>query len=584
MASKIYTVTVASGSSYGGGTGNVFYLDGVRNATGPGTVDWVAGATIRFNQDDSTNNNHPLIFSTTTATGGIISSNVTYYLDGASNQANYTNTTTFNAATVRYVEITPQSQTDFYYLCYVHGIGMGGIMDMVQNRWGALSWGANSWGTNVNSISVTGQPLTTTLGNEVAFPGQGWGANSWNVGEWGSVNTGNQLVTGLSMSMDIGQVDQTSSTGWGRNTWGSNVWNGYGTVIPSGVSATMALSTQILIDAEINRGWGRQGWNENAWGIGGQTMATGQAMSISQANVTVINEINTGWGSDGWGIEGWGESIMVVQPTGQVLTAFEGSSGIEFDGDSNLTLTGNSLTLSAPATVEAFSAFVAEPTGNAMTMSLSFDSEVVSTGSFPMSIALGTAIGDNITIAEISATSAVTWGNSNWGFGVYGNQQVNTLVMSMLENFSGVDPEPDAEATGQAMAINLSAISNFTIKGDATTRVLTAMGWGDSTWGNSKWGNGTYLAVPDVVFSLSANLGTAVLDANTIPTITGLPLLSCNVGTIAEVTGTATVPLTGNALTMGLGTATNVLIWNGVDPGTAPVDPPGWKEVSTNAA
>ena len=105
MASKIYTVTVASGNLYGGGTGNVFYLDGVRNATGPGTVDWVAGATIRFNQNDSTNDDHPLIFSTNTSTSGIISSNVTYYLDGASNQANYTNTTTFNAASVRYIGV-----------------------------------------------------------------------------------------------------------------------------------------------------------------------------------------------------------------------------------------------------------------------------------------------------------------------------------------------------------------------------------------------------------------------------------------------------------------------------------------------
>ena len=33
-----------------------------------------------------------------------------------------------------------------------------------------------------------------------------------------------------------------------------------------------------------------------------------------------------------------------------------------------------------------------------------------------------------------------------------------------------------------------------------------------------------------------------------------------------------------------LGTATNVLIWNEVNTGTAPVDPPGWQEVSTNAA
>ena len=67
MADKSYTVTVASGNLYGGGTGNVFYLDGLRNSTGPGTIDWVPDATLRFEQtDNASNNNHPLIFSTTT--------------------------------------------------------------------------------------------------------------------------------------------------------------------------------------------------------------------------------------------------------------------------------------------------------------------------------------------------------------------------------------------------------------------------------------------------------------------------------------------------------------------------------------
>jgi hypothetical protein len=46
------------------------------------------------------------------------------------------------------------------------------------------------------------------------------------------------------------------------------------------------------------------------------------------------------------------------------------------------------------------------------------------------------------TIAEVSATSAVTWGNSAWGYGVYGNQPVTTLAMSMQEG--DVDPAPDA--------------------------------------------------------------------------------------------------------------------------------------------
>ena len=83
MANKTYTVTVASGNLYGGGTGNVFYLDGARNATGP-TVNWVPGSTLRFDQSNSTNDNHPLIFSTTTSQAGILTSGVTYYLDGAS--------------------------------------------------------------------------------------------------------------------------------------------------------------------------------------------------------------------------------------------------------------------------------------------------------------------------------------------------------------------------------------------------------------------------------------------------------------------------------------------------------------------
>ena len=105
MAEQTYTVTVASGNLYGGGTGNVYYLDGARNATGPGTVSWVNGGTLRFEQSDNSNDNHPLIFSTTTSKDQYLTSGVTYYLDGASNYSAYTNTGTFNAATTRYVEM-----------------------------------------------------------------------------------------------------------------------------------------------------------------------------------------------------------------------------------------------------------------------------------------------------------------------------------------------------------------------------------------------------------------------------------------------------------------------------------------------
>jgi hypothetical protein len=266
------------------------------------------------------------------------------------------------------------------------------------------------------------------------------------------------------------------------------------------------------------------------------------------------------------------------------MTAAEGSSGIEFDGDSNVTAVGRSMTVSAPATVEAFAAFVAEPTGFPMGMSLTFDVANVPTTGFPLSATLGTAIGDNITFAEVNAFSAGYWGyKSAWGNFAWGNGQTNTLVMSMLENFSGADPAPDAEATGQAMAIALAAGDTFDIRGDANIAPLAAMGWSDATWGESRWGNGLYRPDTDDIFPLTASLGTATLDANTIVDLTGVTLQTVQLGSVT-VTGEGNVIPTGNSLTIAQGTGTNVLIWNAVDTGSAPTTPPGWQEVPTNAA
>ena len=151
MANLTVTVAVTTGTQYvTGSTGSIYTFDGSQPASF--TFPWVASGTLRLDQSGSSNDGHPLIFSTSnssvlaTMKAGIISSGVTYYLDGSSNQSDYTNTTTFNAATTRYIEIAPASQTDFYFACWVHGIGMGGIMDITQDTWGALSWSDHDWG------------------------------------------------------------------------------------------------------------------------------------------------------------------------------------------------------------------------------------------------------------------------------------------------------------------------------------------------------------------------------------------------------------------------------------------------------
>ena len=275
MAELTYTVTVASGNLYGGGTGNVFYLDGARNSTGPGTVTWVNGGTLRFEQSNASNDGHPLIFSTNTSTAGIISSGVTYYLDGASNQANYTNTTNFNAATTRYVEITPSSTTDFYYLCYVHGIGMGGIFDIVSNVWGGLSWGNGVWGDQGQvDISATGLQLQSTIGNEthvidhqVTLTGlqltstQGSTAGGTSVivpvtGSLESIGVGSVVqrtgqgfaVSGSQLTSTAGAatIDDTTLTGegWGRDAWGSLAWGDNFSIQVTGISLTSSIGDE----------------------------------------------------------------------------------------------------------------------------------------------------------------------------------------------------------------------------------------------------------------------------------------------------------------------------------------------------
>ena len=417
----------------------------------------------------------------------------------------------------------------------------------------------------------------------------GWGSVTWGYEEWGEL--GNALVipsnTNLLATANLGQETITTeiNLGWGRDQWGDNGWGILGTLQTTGVAGTIATGTA-SVDGEINLGWGRQAWGANGWGIQGTLQTSSLSATASLSSVNIDAQITVGWGRDAWGAENWGESTerVFVNNTNLLMSAAEGSAGLAFDGDSNLTLTGIPLTMSAPATVEAFAAFVAEPTGFPLTMQLGYDPEIINPNSFPMTMSQGTAIGDANTIADVSAASIGYWGyKSTWGFSAWGSGSTNTLVMSMLENFSGADPAPDAVATGMAGAIALSSISNFEIKGDANIAPLANMNWGDGTWGESRWGNGQYRPDTDDIFPLTAALGTATLTALTPVDVTGFNI-TASLNNVAEVIGDGKVIPTGFALTNALGTATNVLIWNEVNTGTAPVTPPGWQEVDTNAA
>ncbi len=332
MAELTYTVTVASGNLYGGGVGNVYYLDGARNSTGPGTVNWVNGGTLRFEQSNASNDGHPLIFSTNTSTSGIISSGVTYYLDGASNAANYINTTTFNAATTRYVEITPSSSTDFYYLCYIHGIGMGGIFDIESNVWGGLSWGNGSWGDQGHiDVSVTGTSLTSTIGNEthiidhqVTAVGQ---QLTFSLGEEVAGTSALVQVTGSLESMGIGQVVQ--GTGQDFAVSGSQLTSAAG-------AATVDESTL------TGEGWGRGEWGEFAWGDNFSVQVTGISLTSSIGSETAFTDVTVG--VTGSSLTSTFGTFSIISDVG--ITVFASEDQLDFtigtttfEADANVTVT-----------------------------------------------------------------------------------------------------------------------------------------------------------------------------------------------------------------------------------------------------
>ena len=291
--------------------------------------------------------------------------------------------------------------------------------------------------------------------------------------------------------------------------------------------------------------WGELTWNVGLFGLqnNGEATLSGISLSSNLGTLSVDTEINQGWGSDTWGTETWGISGLTVDLTGISLTSNLGSLTITADASADLT--GEEIT-SVVGDVIGSSVVDVNLTGQPMTATLQYQEAIVDPTGQELTANDGTADLDANTIAEVSATSASTWnGNYAWGFGVYGNQQVTTLAMSMQEG--DVDPAPDVALTGQAMAM---VQGEETVTGDANVTVT-----------------GQAMTIAD---------GTAELDANTIAAVTGQEL------TMQEgdetVTGNANISLTGIDLTMDEGSL-KTLIWNQVNTGTAPT----WRPVDTAA-
>ena len=438
MAQLTYTVTVATGSLYlgGGATGSVYYLDGTRDID----LSWVKSGTLRFDQSDNTNDNHPLFFATQTSSpqSNVYSTGVSYYLDGAASQADYFNTSTFNAATTRYVEVTPASDTTFYYACYIHGIGMGGEIDITQNTWGALGWNTNSWGTIENDVNVTGIQLNSSISSVTAFPEFGWGGQVWNssVGGWGNLKDTTVAVSGSQLQTNVGEEG---------------------------------------IETETNRGWGRKTWNNNeGWGIAGTLEVGGIQLQTSTPSVSVTNEINVGWGRLEWGNGGWNVGYSVELGTLSLQSNIGEESAFT---DFVVEQSGMQLQTTVSEAHESVADFIATPFGLQLQSSQGDAVGAQDVNPAPQGIGIQSSVGPvevgALTLAEPSGTQL----QSNVGEeDLAGGAIVSPTNIGSAFVLGTADAVSVAEGTGSQLQTSISGVqeinANATV--DLTGIQLTA--------------------------------------------------------------------------------------------------------------
>ena len=149
-----FTVTVVSGNPsnhpyYNQGSTNKYAIGG-STATSDVTLTMYEGNTYRFDQSDSSNDGHPINLYEDKDKNTTYTSGVSYNIDGSSvSQSSYVDTSTFNAGTTRYVEITvPDAAPTLHYQCYNHAL---------------MGYFANTLGIP-NVATTTGAPVTGNVG------------------------------------------------------------------------------------------------------------------------------------------------------------------------------------------------------------------------------------------------------------------------------------------------------------------------------------------------------------------------------------------------------------------------------------
>ena len=253
----------------------------------------------------------------------------------------------------------------------------------MSSTWGFQTWGSNSWNSDVVTVSLTGLPITSSLGSAEASNEAGWGSDAW--GEDGWNGAFKVSLTGISFTSSVGELGAFAEQGWGRDAWGEEPWGQSNdpVVNVTGFGITSSLGTADGFNVD---GWGRQAWNNSGWGVKYAVEPTGQSVTSSVGSVSAfdtttvevtmpqqidslqggaevdlvtpvtltgfgitsgIGDVNAenlaGWGRQAWGNSGWGVQYS-VEPGGVSATFSIGS--VEAGDIQTVIPTGQSITSS----------------------------------------------------------------------------------------------------------------------------------------------------------------------------------------------------------------------------------------------
>jgi hypothetical protein len=292
------------------------------------------------------------------------------------------------------------------------------------------------------------------------------------------------------------------------------------------------------------------GWNDGDWG----DLAWS---GIQNSTVQVTSPCN-----DTWGALSWGQNAF-----GGTNTLGISQNSVTLDLNSIASLTGLQLNTSL-GSVEAFGLAIVNVTGQQLNISQG------DVDASPDAIVSGQQINTSLNSVTVTAEINSGWGRRGWGDYDWGSdglsvitsvtgQQLNLTLNSVTPlananvDLTGqqlnvaegeVDPSPDATVTGIGMTVAL-AVGTVVI------------GTGNVTLTGEQ---------------LNISQGTAIGDANTIASITGLRLNTSGWYSICR--NYFYYSITGNGLTIALNSVNNQ-IWTVINTGTAAT----WTEIDTAA-